>query len=66
MNSSGKARANWPLCLDSFNVVFREDQANCQFALPSRRDLHFFRMSQDGENGKGSGGKEISLRAQAI
>jgi hypothetical protein len=23
-------------------------------------------MSQDGENGKGSGGKEISLRAQAF
>jgi len=29
-----EGRANWPLCLDSFNVVFREDQANCQFALP--------------------------------
>jgi len=45
---------------------FGKTRQSGQFALPSRRDLHSFRMSQDGENGKGSGGKEISLRAQAI
>jgi hypothetical protein len=31
--SGRRSRANWPLCLVSFDAAFRGNQANCEFAL---------------------------------
>jgi hypothetical protein len=42
----GKRYGKLAVCLDSFDAAFREDRANCQFALPSRRAFHSSRASQ--------------------
>jgi len=40
--SSEKGRANWQLAKFSRKTSL-ESKANCQFALPSRRDLYHFK-----------------------
>jgi hypothetical protein len=43
MKIVGRVWGKPAVCLDSFDAVFRENQANCQFALPFlRRFLEIF------------------------
>src|SRR5262245_45066269 len=46
--SSEKGRANWPLCLDSFDAVFRDDQVCHPLAPPFSSFQGVFREDMNG------------------
>src|SRR5215813_3726663 len=43
MISEARGQGELAVCPDSFDAVFRENQANCQFALPFLRSTHMRR-----------------------